>query len=89
MKEKSNQKYDDDIRPEYDFHALHVVARGPGRNNPGKVTAHLAPDVAEGVTDSEQASTIKNRELCARLDSGVWLLAFGSDSALKAYGILP
>jgi hypothetical protein len=73
MKKSSKQKPDDDIRPEYDFHALRVVARGPGRKKPGKVTVQLAPDVAEVFPDSEsvnealrlfikQASTINLRE---------------------------
>jgi len=42
----------DELRPEYDFHSLRVVARGPGRKKPQDVTIHLAPDVAEAFPDS-------------------------------------
>jgi hypothetical protein len=51
MKKKSELP-DDELRPEYDFHALRVVARGPGRKKPEEVTIRLAPDVAEVFPDS-------------------------------------
>lgn len=40
---------DDDLRPEYDFHSLQVVARGPGRRHK---TIELAPDLADAFPDS-------------------------------------
>jgi len=43
---------DDELRAEYDFHALRVVARGPGRKAPHEITVRLAPDVAETFPDS-------------------------------------
>ena len=43
---------DDELRPEYDFRSLRVVARGPGRKPPHEITVHLAPDVAETFPDS-------------------------------------
>jgi hypothetical protein len=43
---------DDELRPEYDFRSLRVVARGPGRKKPEDVTIQLAPDVAEAFPDS-------------------------------------
>jgi hypothetical protein len=46
MKKKLDPE-EDDLRPEYDFHALRIVAQGPGRKKPGEVTVSLAPDVAE------------------------------------------
>jgi hypothetical protein len=45
-----------DLRPEYDFHALRVVARGPGRKNPGEVSVSLAPDVARVFPDAESVN---------------------------------
>ena len=36
---------DDELRPEYDFSKLTVVARGPGRRKRGLV--EIAPDVAK------------------------------------------
>jgi hypothetical protein len=50
MKKRSEQL--DELRPEYDFRSLHVVARGPGRKKPEEVTIQLAPDVAEAFPDS-------------------------------------
>jgi hypothetical protein len=50
---KSKADLEDDLRPEYDFHALRVVARGPGRKSPGEVSISLAPDVAKVFPDSE------------------------------------
>jgi hypothetical protein len=51
MKKKSEQP-DDELRPEYDFRSLRVVARGPGRKKPEDITIQLAPDVAEAFPDS-------------------------------------
>lgn len=42
---------DDDLRPEYDFTQLPVVARGPGRKQ-STVTVQLDPDVATIFPDS-------------------------------------
>jgi hypothetical protein len=53
MKKKADLDLEDDLRPEYDFQALRLVARGPGRKKPVEVTVHLAPDVAEVFPDSE------------------------------------
>lgn len=52
MKKKSEPDLTDDLRPEYDFQTLRVVARGPGRKKPAGTTIHLEPDVAEVFPDS-------------------------------------
>lgn len=52
MKKKTSEQPDDELRPEYDFRSLRVVARGPGRKKPEAVTIHLAPDLAEVFPDS-------------------------------------
>jgi hypothetical protein len=52
MPKKSSRKRDDELRAEYDFSALRVVARGPGRKTPPEITVRLAPDVAETFPDS-------------------------------------
>jgi hypothetical protein len=52
MKKISDPEPEDDLRPEYDFHSLRVVARGPGRKEPEERTVLLAPDVAEVFPDS-------------------------------------
>jgi hypothetical protein len=49
----SKSELEDDLRPEYDFHSLRVVARGPGRRKPEELTVSLAPDVAQVFPDSE------------------------------------
>ena len=49
---KKPELEDDDLRPEYDFHALRVVRRGMGRQKPREVTISLAPDVAEVFPDA-------------------------------------
>jgi hypothetical protein len=49
MKKKLDPE-EDDLRPEYDFHALRIVARGPGRKEPDEVIASLAPDVEPVLT---------------------------------------
>jgi hypothetical protein len=57
MKKKSEQPdLNDDLRPEYDFHSLRVVARGPGRKKPEEITVHLAPDVAAAFPDSNSVN---------------------------------
>ena len=38
---------EDELRPEYDFDKLRVVARGHGRGNASGTTVTIAPDVAE------------------------------------------
>jgi hypothetical protein len=47
---------DDELRPEYDFRALRVVARGPGRKAPDEITVRLAPDVAKTFSDSNSVN---------------------------------
>ncbi|MEZ5427782.1 MAG: hypothetical protein R2747_16050 [Pyrinomonadaceae bacterium] len=44
---------EDELRPEYDFSNLKIVARGPGRKVSGKTTVTLDPDVAEMFPTSE------------------------------------
>jgi hypothetical protein len=51
MKKKSEME--DELRPEYDFSQLTVVARGRGRKQPTETTVTLAPDVAEMFPTSE------------------------------------
>ncbi len=43
----------DDLRPEYDFSKLTVVARGAGRRKPAENTVTLANDVAKLFPTSE------------------------------------
>lgn len=43
----------DDLRPEYDFKNMQVVARGPGRQKTQAATIRLAPDVAEIFPDEQ------------------------------------
>jgi hypothetical protein len=43
----------DDLRSEYDFRALRVVTRGPGRKTPHALTVSLAADVAQTFPDSD------------------------------------
>ncbi len=49
----SKSELEDDLRAEYDFHSLRVVARGPGRRKPEELTVSLAPDVAQVFPNSE------------------------------------
>ena len=56
MRKKSSGKIDDELRPEFDFRALRVVARGPGRKRPHERTVRLAPDVAETFPDSQSVN---------------------------------
>ena len=52
--EESSRKMD--LRPDYDFHALSVVSRGPGRKAPHEITVRLAPDVGETFPDSDSVN---------------------------------
>ena len=51
-KKTSRFRSGDDLRPEYDFLKLRVVARGPGRKAPA-LSVQLAEDVAQAFPDSE------------------------------------
>ena len=53
MKKKFEDELEDELRPEYDFRQMQVVARGPGRKAPTQTVIHLAPDVAEVFPDDE------------------------------------
>ena len=53
MPKRSSRKIEDELRPEYDFRTLRVVARGRGRTPPREITVRLAPDVAETFPDSD------------------------------------
>lgn len=44
---KKNKKDNDELRPEYDFAKLKVVARGPGRRIGGGFAVQLDPEVAK------------------------------------------
>jgi hypothetical protein len=50
---KTSDEMEDELRPEYDFSKLTVVARGAGRRKPAEVTVTLAPDVAKLFPTSE------------------------------------
>jgi hypothetical protein len=52
MKKKSKVRAADDLRPEYDFLKLRVVARGPERKAPTP-TVQPAEDVAQAFPDSQ------------------------------------
>ncbi len=56
MTKKSSRRMDDELRPEYDFRALRVVASGPGRKTPNEITVRLAADVAETFPDSNSVN---------------------------------
>lgn len=49
---KPESALEDDLRPEYDFSQLRLLARGPGRQASAKPLVQLAPDVAEVFPDS-------------------------------------
>jgi len=51
MKKKYNSEMDDDLRPEYDFNKMRIVARGPKRKAPRVKVIHLDPDVARAFPD--------------------------------------
>jgi len=42
---------DDDLRPEYDFSKMRIVARGPKRKVPKAKVIRLDPDVARAFPD--------------------------------------
>lgn len=50
---KKTSEMDDELRPEYDFSKLTVVARGAGRRKSTEITVILAPDVAKLFPTSE------------------------------------
>ncbi|MGI8545537.1 MAG: hypothetical protein ACR2MD_18935 [Aridibacter sp.] len=54
MKKKSEME--DELRPEYDFSKLTVVARGRGRKIPAGTAITLDPDVAEMFPTSESVN---------------------------------
>lgn len=54
MKKISEQN--DELRLEYDFSQLTVVARGPGRRKPAEITVILAPDVAKSFPTSKDVN---------------------------------
>lgn len=56
MKKKSSEDLDDDLRPEYDFSKMQIVARGPKRNVPKTKIIHLQPDVAKTFPDDESVN---------------------------------
>jgi hypothetical protein len=56
MKRKSDISIEDELRPEYDFGKLRVVARGPGRQASEGPTIQLEPDVAEMFPDSRSVN---------------------------------
>ena len=56
MRKKSNRASQNDLRPEYDFRTLRVVARGPGRKTPKSSAVQLAPDVAKLFPDSQSVN---------------------------------
>ena len=47
MKKKSREDLDDDLRPEYDFSKMQIVARGPKRKVPKPTIIRSRPDVAK------------------------------------------
>jgi hypothetical protein len=50
---KKTSEMEDELRPEYDFSQLTVVARGPGRRKPTEITVKLAADVAKSFPTSK------------------------------------
>ena len=56
MKKKSKRDLDDDLRPEYDFSKMRIVARGPKRKAPKPKIIHLQPDVAKTFPDDESVN---------------------------------
>ena len=56
MKKKSKNEMDDDLRPEYDFSKMRIVARGPKRRVPKAKIVHLEPDVAKAFPDDESVN---------------------------------
>jgi hypothetical protein len=56
MKKKSDRKLEDDLRAEYDFSTMRIVARGPKRRVPGTKVVHLEPDVAKAFPDDQSVN---------------------------------
>lgn len=56
MKKKSKEDLDDDLRPEYDFSKMQIVARGPKRKVPKPKIIHLQPDVAKTFPDDQSVN---------------------------------
>jgi hypothetical protein len=56
MKKKSKRDLDDDLRPEYDFSKMRIVARGPKRKAPKPKIIHLQADVARTFPDDESVN---------------------------------
>ena len=56
MKKKSKSEMYDDLRPEYDFSKMRIVARGPKRKVPKARTIQLEPDVAKAFPDDESVN---------------------------------
>lgn len=52
MKKKS-EEMEDELRPEYDFSQMHIIARGNGRKLPEEIIVTLEPDVAKKFPTSE------------------------------------
>ncbi|HXG83141.1 MAG TPA: hypothetical protein VNI84_03850 [Pyrinomonadaceae bacterium] len=50
---KKISEMEDELRPEYDFSQLTVVALGAGRRKPAETIVTLAPDVAKLFPTSE------------------------------------
>jgi hypothetical protein len=53
---KSSRTIEDELSREYDFSALRVADRGPGRKAPSEGTVSLAPDVAEAFPNSDSVN---------------------------------
>jgi hypothetical protein len=56
MKKKSKNEIDDDLRPEYDFSKMRIVARGPKRKVPKATVVQLEPDVAKVFPDENSVN---------------------------------
>lgn len=56
MKKKSSRDMDDELRPEYDFRKMRIVARGPKRKVPKLKLIQLDPDVAKTFPDDESVN---------------------------------
>ncbi|MBO3464112.1 hypothetical protein G7B40_025960 [Aetokthonos hydrillicola Thurmond2011] len=52
MSQRSNSEHEDELRDEYDFTKMQILARGPGRKQANILTVALEPDVAEMFPDS-------------------------------------
>lgn len=56
MKNKRIKEDEDELRPEYDFSKLKVVAHGSGRRLGGGFAVQLEPDVAKKFPDSRSVN---------------------------------